>query len=67
MLATFANTASSNAVVELMVKGDWLDRSATITLGDVVVAQIARKMLNMRQIFGGQQTVCTPVPSPSIP
>jgi len=56
MIATFTNTASNNAAVELLVKGDWFDRSATITLGDQVVAQIARKMLNMREIFGGQQT-----------
>lgn len=56
MLATFTNTASSNAAVELVVKGDWFDRSAEIKMGDVVVAQIARKMFNMREIFGGQQT-----------
>ena len=57
MIATFTNTASTNAPVELVVKGDWFDRSAMITLGDQVVAQIARKLLNMREIFGGQQTV----------
>jgi uncharacterized protein YxjI len=57
MVATFVNTASSNAGVELLVKGDWFDRSATITLGERVVAQIERKRLNMREIFGGQQTV----------
>ncbi|KAG0652400.1 hypothetical protein D0Z07_1395 [Hyphodiscus hymeniophilus] len=56
MLATFTNTASSNAAVELLIKGDWFDRSAEIKMGNVVVAQIARKMLNMREIFGGQQT-----------
>jgi hypothetical protein len=47
--------------VELLIQGDWFDRSATITMGDVVVAQIARKMLNMREIFGGQQTVGSPL------
>lgn len=56
MVASFANAASTGESVELLVKGDWFDRSATITLGDVVVAQIARKLLNMREIFGGQQT-----------
>jgi uncharacterized protein YxjI len=61
MIATFTNTASTNAPVELLIKGDWFDRSATITMGDVVVAQIARKMLNMREIFGGQQTVGSPL------
>jgi uncharacterized protein YxjI len=60
LTATFTNTASSNAAVELSVKGDWFDRSAEIKMGDVVVAQIARKLLNMREIFGGKQTVCEP-------
>ena len=59
MLATFMNRASSNAAVELRVKGDWFDRTAEIKMGDVVVAQISRKLLNMREIFGGQQTVCS--------
>ena len=57
MIATFTN-ASNRAPVELLVKGDWFDRSATITMGNVVVAQIARSYFNMREIFGGQQTVC---------
>jgi len=55
MTATFTN-ASNHAPIELHVKGDWLDRSATIRLGNVVVAQISRSFMNMRQIFGGQQT-----------
>jgi hypothetical protein len=57
MVATFTN-ASNNEPVELLVKGDWFDRSATITLDHVVVAQISRHFLNMRQLLGGQQTVC---------
>lgn len=55
MIATFQN-ASNGAPIELLVKGDWLDRSATITIGNVVVAQISRSYFNMREIFGGQQT-----------
>jgi len=55
MIATFQN-ASNNAPIELLVKGDWMDRSATITMGNVVVAQISRSYFNMREIFGGQQS-----------
>ena len=55
MIATFQN-ASNGAAIELLVKGDWLDRSATITMGNVVVAQISRSYFNMREIFGGQQS-----------
>ncbi len=53
MIATFTN-ASNHAPIELLVKGDWFDKSATITMGNIVVAQISRKMFNMREIFGGQ-------------
>ncbi|KAH8663581.1 tubby C-terminal-like domain-containing protein [Tricladium varicosporioides] len=55
MIATFVNQ-SNGQPVELLVKGDWLDRSATITMNGVVVAQISRSYFNMREIFGGQQT-----------
>jgi len=55
MIATFTN-ASNNQPIELLIKGDWLDRSATITLGNSVVATIGRSYFNMREIFGGQQT-----------
>lgn len=55
MIATFQN-ASNNAPIKLLVKGDWLDRSATITMGNTVVAQISRSYFNMREVFGGQQT-----------
>ena len=60
MIATFTN-ASNNAPIELLVKGDWFDRSATITMGNVVVAQISRSFANMRQVLGGQQTVSSPL------
>jgi len=55
MIATFQN-ASNRAPIELLVKGDWLDRSATITMGSTVVAQISRSFFNVREIFGGTQT-----------
>lgn len=55
MLATFTN-ASTSSPAELLIKGDWFDRSATITHNSKVIAQISRKMLNMREIFGGSQT-----------
>jgi uncharacterized protein YxjI len=55
MIATFQN-ASNNAPIELLVKGDWMDRSATITMGNAVVAQISRSYFNVREVFGGQQT-----------
>ncbi|KAH7360943.1 tubby C-terminal-like domain-containing protein [Rhexocercosporidium sp. MPI-PUGE-AT-0058] len=55
MVATFVN-ASTKQNVELLIKGDWLDRSASITMGNIVVAQISRSYFNMREIFGGQQT-----------
>lgn len=56
MIATFIN-ASNQAPIELLIKGDWLDRSATITMGGIVVAQISRSVFNMREMLGGQQTV----------
>ncbi|CAG8981785.1 hypothetical protein HYALB_00004727 [Hymenoscyphus albidus] len=56
MVATFVN-ASTQQPVELLVKGDWLDRSATITMGGMVVAQISRSVFNMRELIGGQQSV----------
>ncbi|PBP26524.1 DUF567-domain-containing protein [Diplocarpon rosae] len=55
MVATFTN-ASTRAPVELVIKGDWLDRAATITMGKTTVAQISRSYFNMREVFGGQQT-----------
>ena len=39
------------------LKGDWFDRSATITLGGRPVAEVARKFFNVREIFGDKQTV----------
>lgn len=56
MIATFTNTLN-NQLVELLVRGDWFDRSATITMGNAVAATIRRSYFNIREIFGGQQTV----------
>lgn len=55
MIATFVNQ-SNNQNVELLIKGDWLDRSATITMGNIVVGTISRNFMNAGQIFGNQQT-----------
>ena len=55
MIATFVN-ASTGQPIELLIKGDWLDRSADIRLGGLVVATISRNFLNAGQIFGNQQT-----------
>ncbi|CZR54773.1 related to DUF567 domain protein [Phialocephala subalpina] len=55
MIATFTN-ASNKAPVELLIKGDWFDRSAVISMNGTTVATIGRSYFNMREIFGGQQT-----------
>ncbi|KIW39399.1 uncharacterized protein PV06_09170 [Exophiala oligosperma] len=47
---------SDGSQIELNLKGDWLDRSATITLAGRPVASISRSFMNARQIFGGKQT-----------
>ncbi|EXJ79426.1 hypothetical protein A1O3_08928 [Capronia epimyces CBS 606.96] len=51
----FTNQADGNDV-ELEVKGDWFDRSASITFGGRPVAHISRSFFNVRQIFGDKQT-----------
>ncbi|CAK1356749.1 hypothetical protein CB0940_12035 [Cercospora beticola] len=51
--------ASDKRPMELQVKGDWLDRSAKITLAsdrDRVVAQMSRSFLNAREVIGNKQT-----------
>ncbi|KUJ13033.1 DUF567-domain-containing protein [Mollisia scopiformis] len=55
MVATFTN-ASNKQPVEMLVKGDWLDRSAVISMNGATVATIGRSYFNMREIFGGQQS-----------
>jgi uncharacterized protein YxjI len=49
--------ASDGRDLELNLKGDWFDRSAAITLAGRPVAEISRKMLNAREMFGSKQTV----------
>lgn len=51
--------ASDNHHVELDVKGDWFDRSASITWGGQPVAHISRSFFNVREIFADKQTVST--------
>lgn len=55
MIATFTN-ASNQAPVELLIKGDWFDRSAIISMNGTAAATVGRGYFNMREIFGGQQT-----------
>jgi len=57
LTASFVN-ASTGQPIELLVQGDWFDRSATITIQDtdIVVAQISRQFMNARQLLGGMQT-----------
>jgi len=55
-VVTFKN-ASDGKEVELVVKGDWMDRSAEITYMDKPVAVISRKFFNASQFFGDKQTV----------
>lgn len=52
----FKNAADGQQV-ELDLKGDWFDRSAKITLNGAVVAEVARKFFNVREMFGDKQTV----------
>lgn len=52
----FKNAADGQQI-ELDLKGDWFDRSATISLGGRPVAEVARKFFNMREMFGDKQTV----------
>lgn len=56
MVANFTNAADGQPI-ELVCKGDWFDRKATIRLGDRVVAEIGRSFFNMREMFGNQQSV----------
>lgn len=52
----FKNAADGQEV-ELDLKGDWFDRSATITLAGRPVAEVTRKFFNVREMFGDKQTV----------
>jgi uncharacterized protein YxjI len=52
----FRNAADGQEV-ELAMKGDWIGRSASITMAGRPVAEVARKMFNAREIVGNKQTV----------
>ncbi|KAJ7708455.1 tubby C-terminal-like domain-containing protein [Mycena metata] len=54
MSATFNNFDGQE--VELICEGKFLDRKATITHNDQVIAQVGRDFFNARQIFGDHQT-----------
>jgi uncharacterized protein YxjI len=55
----FKNAADGQEI-ELDLKGDWFDRSATITLGGRPVAKVSRSYFNVRQLWGDKQTVSCP-------
>jgi len=57
-IVTFTNIASTGEPIELNVSGDWIDRHATIKMGEVVVAEIRRRFFNAREMLGGADTVC---------
>ena len=58
LTASFVN-ASTGQPIELLVQGNWFNRSATITIKDteIVAAQVSRQFMNARQLLGGMQTV----------
>lgn len=55
MGATFRN-AQDGREIEMLCKGDFFDRKATITVDDKVVAQIGRSFVNVREMFGDKQS-----------
>jgi len=55
MTATFLNTFNRRRT-ELTIKGDWLNRDASIILGNVVVAQINRKRRLPEHLFSVEQS-----------
>jgi uncharacterized protein YxjI len=55
-IVTFPNLDGEK--IELEIKGQWIDRHATIKLGDQLVAEVTRSFFNARQILTDNQTVC---------
>lgn len=55
----FKNAADGREV-QLDLKGDWFDRSASITFEGRPVADVKRKFFNARELFGDKQTVSLP-------
>jgi hypothetical protein len=56
MVASFRNTTDKRKI-ELTLRGDVWGKSAEICCGDVPVAFINRKVLNLREAMFGQDTV----------
>ena len=52
---SFTNAADGKPIT-LDLKGDWLDRSAEVTLGGRPVASISRDFVNFGQVFSDRQT-----------
>ncbi|MCJ1455981.1 hypothetical protein MMC28_006338 [Mycoblastus sanguinarius] len=48
--------ASDGRHVQLDIRGDWFDRSASITFGGEPVAHISRSFFNLREIFADKDT-----------
>ena len=48
--------ASTGQAMELDLKGDWLDRSAQVTLQGRPVASISRSFMNFGQLVSDRQT-----------
>lgn len=57
MVATFTN-ASDNREIELVCRGNIIDKQCTVTVGDDErpVATISRQVMNMREMFTDNQT-----------
>jgi hypothetical protein len=56
MTASFIN-AADNRPISLDLRGDFWGGSADIALAGRPVAQISRKLMNMREVFTDKQTV----------
>lgn len=57
---TFQNLADGTGeAIELQIAGQWIDRHATIKLGDQLVAEITRTFFNARQFLANRDTVCS--------
>lgn len=63
--ATGTFTAPDGQVHTFTMRGDWLDSTAEIILGEdksgPIAAVIDRKFFNKREFFGGQQTYAVTV------
>jgi len=56
-VVTFPNLANGTGEeIELHIAGQWIDRHATIKLGDQLVAEITRQFFNARQLLADLDT-----------